>query len=92
MTAHPKLIVTSYDFIHSIGRLGGTHHRQSGADAIRTAEEDRRPAGGQRANRQLSTSLAFDAEPRATDAMLRRLENNTAGRCSGPAGAGEVFI
>jgi len=22
----------------------------------------------------------------------RRLENNTAGRCSGPAGAGEVFI
>jgi len=42
-----------------------------GADAIPTAEEDRRPAGGHRANRQLSTSLAFDADPRATDAMLK---------------------
>jgi hypothetical protein len=42
-----------------------------GADAICTAERKIAAAGGHRANRQLSTSLAFDAEPRATDAMLR---------------------
>jgi hypothetical protein len=57
-----------------------THHGQSGADAAPLPREAPMPSPPPRKiadlqadiePRQLSTSLAFDAEPRATDAMLR---------------------
>ena len=64
-----------------------------GADAIRTAEEDRRPAG-HRANRPTGSSRHRSRSTQSPELPMPclELENNTAGRCSGPAGAGEVFI
>jgi hypothetical protein len=78
-----------------------THHGQSGADAAPLPREAPTPSPPPRK----IADLQADIEPTGISRHRSRstqspglpmpcleLENNTAGRCSGPAGAGEVFI